>query len=822
MAIIRRPVRSRPIRLFLVGMLVVPLVSLLALWVFAATVTVPPAISDHNYNAVATALEGPGVATLTQDLPLEQQQTYAWLLSDRRAPKTSLLATRAIIDKALPGATMALQLKDNMLSATSTVALGTLLADLRGIDAIRQSADSGHLTPAAAFQAYSNVIDAQFQMYYSATPDRGASLQAVSVGEVDASYSFEMVFREVTLVDGALMVTRGTMTPAERQLFIATAAERRNLITTGVSLLTGDLRSGYVRLGQSAVAQQFQAMEGQIAASTGNGPIPVNAKAWETVSGAYLGALLTTQTANGAQFEALSQSRSNGLVTEAVLAGGIGLLAVVVSILLLVWFGRKVTRDLTGLDTSVRGMAEERLPRVVDRLRRGEDVDVQAESPPPATSTIGEISQIAQSFGIVQEAAVAAAVEQARLRKGVNQVFLNISMRSQSLLHRQLAMLDSMERRTSGPGGLAGLFRLDHLTTRMRRHAESLIILSGATPGRGWRDPVPVVDVLRAAVAEVEDYVRVDVLSESRDLVAGNAVNDVIHLVAELVENATAFSPPNTRIEVKADRVGNGLVAEVEDRGLGIGDDEIADINRRLASPQEFDLASSEQLGLFVVSRLAARHKIRVTLRQSVFGGTSAVILLPFGVIVREEEASPKRRPAGDGPVFPSAGSDPQLTTSGPPSRANGSHGAPDSGLSGRHRMLSGMTGRRADVLVPPPPNGWPDQPAGPPPARKRPWRRSISRSRPGTSRTPPPGREPGTGGRPARNRPVRPTPLARQATVSPPVPCLRAARRQVTTWGCPSGSRRPTWRRSCARSATRGHTRRCATFPPSASGHRR
>ena len=313
----------------------------------------------------------------------------------------------------------------------------------------------------------------------------------------------------------------------------------------------------------------------------------------------------------GGQLAALGASRSNGLVTKAVLAGGVGLLAVLVSVFLLIWFGRKVTGDLTRLYASVRGMAEERLPRVVDRLRRGEDVDVLAESPPPAASSIREISQIARSFGIVQEAAVAAAVEQARLRKGVNQVFLNISMRNQSLLHRQLGMLDAMERRTSDPAALADLFRLDHLTTRMRRHAEGLIILSGATPGRGWRDPVPVVDVLRAAVAEVEDYVRVDVVSESPDLVAGIAVNDVIHLVAELVENATVFSPPNTRIEVRADRVGTGLVAEVEDRGLGLSPDEIDDINRRLASPPEFDLVNSEKLGLFVVSSLAAGTRSR-------------------------------------------------------------------------------------------------------------------------------------------------------------------------------------------------------------------
>jgi signal transduction histidine kinase len=343
----------------------------------------------------------------------------------------------------------------------------------------------------------------------------------------------------------------------------------------------------------------------------------------------------------------MSASASNRLVLEAALAGGLGLAAVVASVFLLVWFGRKVTRDLGGLNDSVREMATERLPSVVERLRRGDDVDVDAESPPPGTSSIQEISRIAESFGTVQAAAVSAAVDQARLRKGVNQVFLNISMRNQSLLHRQLGMLDSMERRTSEPEALADLFRLDHLTTRMRRHAEGLIILSGAVPGRGWRDPVPVVDVLRAAVAEVEDYVRVDVTSETDELVAGNAVNDVIHLVAELIENAAAFSPPNTRIEVRAERVGNGLVAEVEDRGLGLPAEELADINRRLESSQEFDLAASEQLGLFVVSRLAERHDIKVSLRRSVYGGTTAVVLLPFGVVVRKEEAGPPVDQAG-------------------------------------------------------------------------------------------------------------------------------------------------------------------------------
>jgi len=292
----------------------------------------------------------------------------------------------------------------------------------------------------------------------------------------------------------------------------------------------------------------------------------------------------------------------------------------------------------------------------------------------------------------VQESAVTAAVDQARLRKGVNRVFLNISMRNQSLLHRQLSMLDSMERRTSEPGALADLFRLDHLTTRMRRHAEGLIILSGSTPARGWRNPVPLVDVLRAAVAEVEDYVRVDVVSESHDLIAGNAVNDVTHLFAELIENATVFSPPNTRIEVRADRVGTGLAVEIEDRGLGLSEEELADINSRLARPAEFDLANSEQLGLFVVSRLATRHAITVTLRRSAYGGISAILLLPFGVIVLAEDAYSPAAPEAPG----SSGSGDYRSDSCPNGAGEPSPDQP----SGRqhHRLPAAATGRRADT----------------------------------------------------------------------------------------------------------------------------
>ena len=220
------------------------------------------------------------------------------------------------------------------------------------------------------------------------------------------------------------------------------------------------------------------------------------------------------------------------------------------------------------------------------------------------------------------------------LRRGVSQVFLNLARRNQALLHRQLTLLDAMQRQAREPEALDDLFQLDHLTTRMRRHAEGLIILSGAAPGRAWRKPVPVLDVVRAAVAEVEDYTRVNVLPLPEAHISGTAVADVIHLIAELIENATIYSPPQTKVQIRGDSVANGFVVEIEDRGLGLTPEEYQAVNDRLANPPEFDLADSDRLGLFVVSRLANRNGVSVVLRSSPYGGTTAIALIPKSLMV--------------------------------------------------------------------------------------------------------------------------------------------------------------------------------------------
>jgi PAS domain S-box-containing protein len=219
--------------------------------------------------------------------------------------------------------------------------------------------------------------------------------------------------------------------------------------------------------------------------------------------------------------------------------------------------------------------------------------------------------------------------EQAALRKSIGDLLHNLARRSQGLVDRQLELLDELERNEVDPDRLEELFRMDHLATRMRRNVENLIVLSGVGQRRRWSESVPLRDVVEAAVAEVEDYSRVQVTDIDDLTLAGQAASDVAHLLAELVENATLFSSPTIRVEVSGGPAGNGYVLEIEDHGIGMSDAELAEANRRLAEPLAADVAVSRMMGFHVVGRLAARHDIKVQLRHNWFGGVTALVLLP-------------------------------------------------------------------------------------------------------------------------------------------------------------------------------------------------
>ncbi|GGO57339.1 sensor histidine kinase [Streptomyces lasiicapitis] len=320
--------------------------------------------------------------------------------------------------------------------------------------------------------------------------------------------------------------------------------------------------------------------------------------------------------------------------TDAFITGAIVVVALLAAFILAGLMARQMSRSMRSLRTAAFGIAEQRLPMLVDQLSRTDPgrVDTRVQ-PIPITST-DEIGEVARAFDQVHREAVRLASEQALLRGNINAIFTNLSRRNQSLIEGQLTLITDLENNEADPDQLESLFRLDHLATRMRRNGENLLVLSGEEPGRRWDQPVPLVDVLRAASSEVEQYERVELSGVPEAEIHGLAVTDLVHLLAELLENATTFSSPQTKVRVTATRLPDGRVmVEIHDKGIGLTAEDFADINHRLANPPTVDAAISQRMGLFVVGRLSDRHGIRVQLRPSgEQAGTTSLVMLPDNI----------------------------------------------------------------------------------------------------------------------------------------------------------------------------------------------
>ncbi|MEU6424841.1 nitrate- and nitrite sensing domain-containing protein [Microbispora sp. NPDC046973] len=516
-----------------------------------------------------------------------------------------------------------------------------LIRQMDRLDVLRGQVDDQRLTRLDVIEEYSSVVETAHQVYdrLMISPDIDIIEQTKAL--ILITRSRELVSQQSALVLGAQ--ASGRMTQDERDAFSGMVGKRRLLYQLGTSQLDAGLLKQYGTLNSTPIYTSFVSLEDDVIARVRPGqPLPPEAIAWPTTAQALTRQLTETTNAAADATAARAVPLAQSVLWDIGIVGGLGLAAVLATAFISFRFARTVTGELSALHRAAADLAGRRLPDLVRRLRRGEDVDVAAETPPMAqASDTVEIENVGRAFTSVQHTAIEAAVGQAELRKGVNKVFLNLARRSQSLLQRQLGMLDGLEKEITDPDLLERLFGVDHLTTRMRRHAEGLIILSGAVPGRGWRNPVRLYDVARAATEEVEDYLRVDVNMPHGYSLAGSSVTDVVHLLAELIENATVFSPPQTRVQVRGEMVARGFAIEVEDRGLGIPPEELSHLNARLADPPEFDLADSDRLGLFVVGLLARRHNIRVSLRTSPYGGTSAVLLLPQEIVVENETREP-------------------------------------------------------------------------------------------------------------------------------------------------------------------------------------
>ncbi|GLX00295.1 nitrate- and nitrite sensing domain-containing protein [Microtetraspora sp. NBRC 16547] len=627
--------RNRSIRFKIFLLLLLPLLTLSALWGFVLNLTVGDGLALVRAGALYDSV---GVPSTDLGLQLQAERAIAAdTLSSGQTTSTALSAQQLKTSTSVDKFTKAAKDEDSRASMGDELRapVDSLVKALGRLPSIRESVALGKYTRLDALTAYNQIMDELFAVYARlvSLPDLGIHEQGSAMQAMGNAY--EMIAREDALIRGVL--ARGQMSQQEHNAFSEWVATRRFLYKQNRPILQGGMREPYEEVLTSELFTKFSGLEDRIVDQVrAGGPLPTDAARWKSTTNALFTALDNARIKASDALNERSMSVASTIMIRIAVAGGVGLIAVIGTIIFSVRFGRRLVRDLAGLQHAALELADVRLPNVVERLRKGEDVDVDAEAPRIEARGSSEVEDLAHAFSSVQRTAVEAAVGQAALRRGVNQVFLNLARRKQSLLHRQLTLLDTMQRRATDPESLEDLFRLDHLTTRMRRHAEGLIILSGATPGRSWRKPVPVVDVVRAAIAEVEDYTRITLMPMPNASLAGSAVTDLIHLIAELLENATIFSPPQTRVQVRGELVANGLAIEVEDRGLGLSSEEYGEINERLATPPEFDLADSDRLGLFVVSQLASRYGISVVLRASPYGGTTAIILIPRDLVAKD------------------------------------------------------------------------------------------------------------------------------------------------------------------------------------------
>src|SRR6266702_1953417 len=334
-------------------------------------------------------------------------------------------------------------------------------------------------------------------------------------------------------------------------------------------------------------------------------------------------------------------SRANALrssaTTSLLVTSLVTLLLLLLVVLVSTIVARSLIRPLRKLRSDALDVAGHRLPEMVRRLSQSEGADEGVEIEPIGVTSTDEIGEVARAFDQVHREAVRLAADEAMLRGTLNAMFINLSRRSQSLIERQLSLIDSLEQSEQDPGRLSSLFWGDHLATRMRRNSENLLVLAGHEVTRRWSQPVPLVDVLRAAISEIEQYERVVLNVQPGIVVVGQAVNDVVHLVAEIVENATGFSPEDTQVYVSGQPLSSGgVLLDITDNGVGISDQEMSHANWRLDNPPVVDVAVSRRMGLFVVGRLAARHGVRVRLRHAQAGGLTALIWLPDTVAAPE------------------------------------------------------------------------------------------------------------------------------------------------------------------------------------------
>jgi signal transduction histidine kinase len=649
--------RNWRVRSRLVALILVPTLAALALGGLRVLTSVNTAAGYQQINDLAKIVAG--VGGLTQELQAERDRA-AWSASIGRTTKATA-TVNAQIAKADKAAASVRELATELRSKIGGRAgdeVEHIIGKLDSLEPLRQQAVKESLLPGAIITQYSLVIDdllaLQDELAKGTQDDSLASMSVTlsALAKAKESQSLQRGLLSTVLPAGRFDQSQlqdflGAVSAENSDLSAfrksATSAERAEFDST----VTGSKvdQAEFLRtlvLDRANAGQSLTELDHTTRDET---------REWFDAVSQSIDRMRQVETKLTSEIVARSASLKDDEQQRAIIVG-IAVAALLIAVLLFTTgVARSLVRPLRRLRREALEIAGNRLPDTVQRLREAGDAAEVPAIAPIGVVARDEIGEVARAFDEVHREAIRLAGDEARLRSNVNSMFVNLSRRTQTLVERQLSLIDGLEQGEQDEQRLGNLFKLDHLATRMRRNSENLLVLAGQEPARRWGQPVPVVDVVRASLSEVENYERVNLQVQSGVSVVGQSVNDVVHLVAELVENAIAFSSGETKVTVSSNRIDDGgLIISVSDLGIGMSGEELAQTNYRLANPPVVDVSVSRRMGLFVVGRLALRHGIRVQMRPQEAGGLTAMVLLPESLL------------ATSGPAYPGA-PQPEMTS---------------------------------------------------------------------------------------------------------------------------------------------------------------
>jgi len=674
--------RNLSIRAKLLVLVVVPLLALLAA---AAAVDVQRAqVASQARTAARFAATGDEGATLLLALQRERLLSVQLLAGSGAVTAADLTAARRRTDAADAALTDALAPAGLDAGTGATAAAAAAVAATPAqLQRVRAAVTRGDTTAADTLQRYSALADGWSALALAVADDSAdrdvARLQA---GAAHLAQQDEAASREQA---AGLLVLSGLATPDVGQARSAAVAQQAVAAAAARSLLPGEVTASTDTLldGDRAAAARTSVEQARTAfAAAGTGAPELDADAWLSASTTLVSSLSAATAVVTDDVARASSDAARRALTTAVVLAVASLLVLALAVLL----ATRVARDVSGRLRRVADAAarvRDDLPAAVQRATAADGPD--PEPAPVADGSTDEVGRLATVVDDLAATALRTAREQAALRGSIAETFVNVARRDQTLLARQLSFLDQLERDETDPGTLEDLFTLDHLATRMRRNAESLLVLAGITTGRRLRRPLPLSDVIRTAAGEIEHYDRIDLSLRVDPPVVGHLALPVAHLVAELLENATRFSDPGSRVVVSTGEDARGVVVAIADSGLGMDAGEIEQAQQRIAGGQAGEFVGAQRLGFFVVGRLAGRLDVDVHFDSAEGEGTTVTLVLgpahftPGSVSAGQPElraldAAPFAAPAPDAPGLPpeeppgATGAPPEVPAAGPSS----------------------------------------------------------------------------------------------------------------------------------------------------------